>query len=260
MSGSTNTNANNFNPFEQIQQARKTQADYFAEQSIRTAKELLQVVDGDTVRISDDLLMQYYLPGLISDDNDESEYYRKKLGEYVGGIYRPFYVYSAKTGEDLFYVHGCAVRIGTTNLADRDVGDQSISTLMKIEFANPLSRMQGVQEEFSNVTQDLAQDSMDSENNIRMFYYGWYEVFDYFGILPPEDEVIYAPIRQKRDKLGFHIYWMNKKPLSQYIQEHGTYTQQKEIKPVQEAHEPEKQDVKPEHVNRNIEIDTSDWD
>lgn len=267
MKPSINTNDNDpdqekeLSPMGRFRVARMSQADFLIQQTIQAADLIAETIYEDTEKVSDEILYNHYLPGLMAEDEDQAEYYRKKLGEYVGGIYRPFYIYDSQTGETLFYVHGCAVRIGTTNYGDQHENINSMTSLFKNEITNPLFRFQSVKDQFNEEVESIGEGIIDSDVSISLFYYGWYEIFDYFGVLTSEDEEVYRSIRQQRDTSGIHVFWVNKTPLKDYLQQHGTYLQRRNIlqNTTSKTDENNKSPVTTE-ARASVDIDISDWE
>lgn len=263
----TNTNDNNNemddsqSPMSKLKVARMTHADYLIQQTLQAADVVTEAIYNDTEKVSDEILYNHYLPGLMADDNDQAEYFRKKLGEYVGGIYKPFYIYDSETGETLFYVHGCAVRIGTTSYGDQNENIRSITSLFKNEVNSPLFRFQSVKDQFNEEVENIGREAMDSDTSILLFYYGWYEIFDYFGVLTPEDEAAYQSIRKQRDESGVHVFWINKTPMKEYLQKYGTYTSRKKIpqNSTSNTNETTESNVTKE-IRISADIDTADWE
>lgn len=262
MSESTSTSDNNL--FDKIRANRQNQAEQHVQQTLDTVKAINDWIDEGTIRIPDSILMQYYLPGMMSEDTEEAEYYRKKLGEHVGGIYKPFYIVDTNTSKVLFYVHGCAARVGTTNYG-ADHQPDSLTRLFKENINNPLMRAATVRHQVDEAAMDIGDRILSDGYGIQTFFYGWYEIFDYFGVLTPEDEAVYAPIRVKRDETNVHFFWRGEQSLSEYIKAHGTFRQRHGIVDNQtetNSDEASQRDVKETTTTTRVsdDTDTSDWD
>ena len=137
----------------------------------------------------------------------------------------------------------------------------SMTSLFKNEITNPLFRFQSVKDQFNEEVESIGEGIIDSDVSISLFYYGWYEIFDYFGVLTSEDEEVYRSIRQQRDTSGIHVFWVNKIPLKDYLQQHGTYLQRRNIlqNTTSKTDENNKSPVTTE-ARASVDIDISDWE
>ncbi len=222
----------------------------------RLIDELNSIAKDDIAHITAGQFVREYLDHLISDDENESEYYRKRLAEYAGGDFNGLTIVDDNDPSiTYFHIPSIYLRL-STNTGKNELRKVGTMCEKVVQFnRSQFAEVPALRRDFTEYVNYYATDVLFEDDPDIKYYHGWYEIMDFFGRLYGEEFKLYQPIREKR-QAGYRIYWVHPTPLDEYIEKHGRMTYGF-IPPKSETlYEPEKSIPKQVLV---IE-DMSDWE
>lgn len=167
------------------------------------------------ISIPDTIFKEVFIPGLFSDDETEFKIHRNHLKNKIGGWRQPFKIINEQ-GETLFKIPSLSLNY-STNLTHEHPADYSVAETSSLlsNYGHNLLPSQ-----YINTVEEMvaaAEYTLDIERAKREYYLGWYEVMEYFNIIPEDERADYQRVIDDRNKHGHHYYWVHPTPLSQYI-------------------------------------------
>lgn len=188
----------------------------------RNAQQLIQLVKKEIhdkcPRITVQRFREQYLPPILSEDRDTTEYGMKVLANDVGGIQQEFHIYDERSNELIFVFPSVSLPFRSLAI---DYG--GVSTYGKIlGFRNSQnSSLPGPNQAFGQSIANEMRKVMDFDNAKDKFHQGWLELTDFCGVLTQQEEVYYAPIRIKKHTENRYSYWVNPLSMEDYIKKWG---------------------------------------
>ena len=179
----------------------------------------LNLIEQGDVRISVSEFRNGFYPHLISEDNEEAIYFRKQLAARIGGEEQGFCIVSDDNPEDvLFRIPSLQLRFNTQILtSEEDIITNGITSRSQNFYRSQMS------ESPNNRKRHIVAISEDARSILRIddaklqYLLGWYEIYDFMGKLPDEDEKVYAPYRELQEKNNLWFYWVKDESISKYL-------------------------------------------
>lgn len=190
----------------------------------REALEALRMVNESLMaqakRITVSEFRQRFYPGLISEDKDHHEYNFKKMSEWVGGEQNGFLIIDdLDLDKILFNVPSLMVTFKHEYITDvEEKFEYGFTHQYRRFMESPQARIPLNRQRFTSSMVDNALSILDITDSKGLYILAWYEVMDFFGPLPMEDERVYRNFRKLTEQNhGFYQFWVQDKSIRDYL-------------------------------------------
>lgn len=223
------------------------------------AEMINEQIELDAVRISESEFKLRFLPWLLSEDKDESEYYHKKLVEWAGHSQQGIAICKDNDPDDvLFHIPSLLPTFHTQFLTDDErVLEEGFTFKMNSFYRSQFAMVPSHKKHFIEGMARAAEHILSLDESKLIWYLGWYEVMDYYGKLPDEDEKVYAPFRYMNDTQKHWLYWRKDVSIREYLGRSEDFY----VERYNEIHgiENKKPDTPVTQTSQD-ELDTDDWE
>lgn len=211
-----------------------------------------------SVRISETEFKQRFLPWLTSEDSDESEYHHKKLVEWVGHGQAGLSICKDNDPEDILFSIPSLLPTFHTQFITEDerVFEEGFSFKMNSFYRSQFSMIPSHMKHFIEGMAKAAEHILSLDESKLIWYLGWYEVMDYYGKLPDEDEKVYAPFRYMNDMNKRWVYWTKDISIREYLGRSENFY----VERYNEVNGIENKAETPVTQTSQDDLDTDDWE
>mgnify|MGYP000010228210 FL=1 len=229
----------------------------------REALEALRMVNESLLiqakRITVSEFRHRFYPGLISENKDHSEYNYKKMSEWVGGEQNGFLIVDdLDLDRILFNVPSLMVSFKHEYITDvEEKYEYGFTHQYRRFMESQQARIPINRQRFTNSMVQNALNILDLTDSKGLYILAWYEIMDFFGPLPMEDERVYRNFRKLTEQNhGFYQYWAQDKSIRDYLgRTDDFYTKVED--PVESDVQQESQETETQHDDYES---TDDWE